>query len=399
MPIITKGPLRGFYAPDYNGGSIVNLLSSLIHAKGGISPHSELGSLSAASLASSERIVYLCVDGLGLHQLKKFVESGGGQSFFAGREYQTISTVFPATTAAAVTCFSTGVTPAEHAIPGWFVHLQDVGVVTAILPGTTRTGMPVFPEDHDLSAYLKIPSYVETVKAKTVLVHPSHLLESKFTNACTRWQKKRGHTSLLELEQQIVGFANEAEPGLAFAYWPDYDMLCHEAGCFADRTVNHLAEIDKVLGRIAGQIEGTGTTLIVTADHGLVDVPAENLVRMSDIPGFMDSLTIIPSGDARHVSCFVKPYKVRAFLDIVSKKLYRACMCIAREDLVASGVYGPGKQHPALLNRIGDYVLLARNGWGFDHALAGSGPSDLIGNHGGMSEDEMLVPLFVVKAG
>ena len=78
MPKVTEGPLRGFYLPDYDGGSIVNLLSSIIRSRGGRSPHRELIGLSASQLRGAQKLVYLLIDGIGEAQLQAFLGSGHG---------------------------------------------------------------------------------------------------------------------------------------------------------------------------------------------------------------------------------------------------------------------------------------------------------------------------------
>ena len=119
-----NGALAGFYLPDYDGGSILNLMSSLILSHGGRSPHPELKGLPARALAEREKVVFLVLDGLGWMQLERHLKAGKGRLFFAARPVQSISTVCPATTAAAITTFSTGASPAEHGVLGWHLHLS-----------------------------------------------------------------------------------------------------------------------------------------------------------------------------------------------------------------------------------------------------------------------------------
>jgi hypothetical protein len=158
----------------------------------------------------------------------------------------------------------------------------------------------------------------------------------------------------------------------------------------------HLEEIDHTLGRIVRRLEGTHTALLVLADHGLVDVPRAHRLDLARVPGFYDCLATLPSGDARHVSCFVRPGKVRFFLDLVRRRLARACVCLPGEELLARGAYGPGRWHRQLENRVGDFGLLAQPGYAFFSTVPGSTPYTYTGNHGGMSPEEVLVPLYAV---
>ena len=185
---------------------------------------------------------------------------------------------------------------------------------------------------------------------------------------------------------------------VAYAYWPDYDTFCHGYGCDHAKTVRHLRQIDEALARIAHRLEGTNAMLIVTADHGLVDTPPKRCLELREVKGLYDCLAMIPSGDARQTQCFVRPAKVAKFLAIV-RQLAPFCVCIPGEELLAMGVFGPGKPHSALANRVGDFVLLARDGCAIAATPTTMESRFNLASHGGMSPAEVLVPLYVVPPG
>jgi hypothetical protein len=131
--------------PDYAGGSLVNLMASLIRSRGGRSPHRALAGLPPSALRPYSKVVLLLLDGLGANQLHAFVTRGKGRQFFARHPWQIITTACPATTAAVVTTLATGASPAEHAILGWHLNLPDLGMVGTLLPFITRTNSPIAP--------------------------------------------------------------------------------------------------------------------------------------------------------------------------------------------------------------------------------------------------------------
>jgi hypothetical protein len=341
----------------------------------------------------------MIVDGLGVESLARHLAEGRGKNFLGRAPHRTISTVFPATTAAAITTFTTGASPAEHGILGWHLHLADLGIVSTILPATTRLGVPLAPAEFSLREYLAIPSHVESVRCRTHLLSYGTIPQSRFSQAGTRWTESSSFTTLRGLERQVLAFARGRGPGLALAYWPHYDSLCHELGTLDSKTRRHLDEVDAMLGRLADSARDGRTTLIVTSDHGLEDSAPSCRVELRDVPGLYDSLATLPSGDARGVHCFVRPSKVREFLRIVERRLSQASVCLRGEDLIGRGVFGPGAPHPSLQARVGDYVLLARDGTAFAATPRGVKTHFKVGNHGGMSATEILVPLFVVGAG
>ncbi len=341
-------------------------------------------------------MVYLVIDGLGEEQLLRFLGSGKRRGFLGRHLHRVITTVSPATTAAAVTTFATGASPAEHGVLGWFLHLPDLGLVSTILPATTRTGTPMAAEQFSLKKYLRLPSYMASVKCRTALLSYGEIPRSRYSKAGSGWDRPGSFTTLKGMERRIVEFARGKGGGLAYAYWPEFDTRCHAGGTSHAGTLRHLAQIDRSLARLVRQLRGTGTALLVTADHGLVDTPPGRRIELRDVPGFYDCLAMIPSGDARQVQCFVRPAKVRAFRSLARRRLHRACVCVSGEALLRSGVLGPGKPHPALEGRVGDFVLIAREGYTFAATPAGMESGFNEGNHGGLSATEVLVPLYVV---
>jgi predicted AlkP superfamily pyrophosphatase or phosphodiesterase len=370
----------------------------MIRSRGGRSPHPELRTLPARELAHSEKLVYLIVDGLGRAQLDRHLAEGGGREFFARRVADTISTVFPATTAAAITTLSTGASPAEHGVLGWHLHLADLGCVATILPTTTRMGTPLAHTDFVLRDYLQIPSYVESVRGTTRLISYGTIPLSRFSQAGTKWNERASASTLRGLERQIHAFAKGEGLGLAQAYWPGYDSLCHELGCDHPRTRKHLEDIDRMLARLTEGLHTTDCLCVVTADHGLVDTTApQGNVELREVQGLYDCLSMLPSGDSRGVHCFVRPSKVETFLSLVSRHLKQACACLPGEALLELGAFGPGDPHSALRSRVGDFVLVAREGYGIQATPAGLPTHFKVGNHGGMSAEEVLVPLYVIR--
>lgn len=396
MPHIRNDLLKNFFLPDYRDGSIVNLLASIIRSRGGRSPHADLAGLPAGALSGARKVVYLVVDGLGEEQLDRYLAGRSPATFFAKHSHQTITTVFPATTAAAITTFSTGASPAEHGILGWHLHLHDLGMVSTILPATTRTGSPMAGSKFNLRKYLDLPLPLESVKCRKELISWGDIPDSRFSQAAVCWDRARSCTTLAGLSRQIVAFAKTPGRALAYAYWPGYDSFCHEAGRRHPATVRHLAEIDRMLSGLVQKLRGTGMTLIVTADHGLVDSAPVHRISFREIPGFYDCLAVLPSGDARCAHCFVRPSKVRKFRSIFFQCLEKSCVCVPGEDLLKLGAFGPGQPHPALANRVGDFVLIAKSDYCFGSPLPGEKIEFNVANHGGMSEAEVRVPLYSV---
>ena len=99
--------------PDYQQGSIVNLMSAIIAALGGHSGlYPPLPEVQKANLGDERNVVLFVIDGLGYEYLTKKAQD----SVLAQHLCSRITSVFPTTTATAITTFFTGCAPQQHAL-------------------------------------------------------------------------------------------------------------------------------------------------------------------------------------------------------------------------------------------------------------------------------------------
>src|SRR3954464_11371798 len=165
--------------PDYAGGSLVNLMASIVAACGGPARHAELGALRASELSSARNIVLLIIDGLGDRYLMR--RGAGGE--LARRRRASITSVFPSTTASAITTSYTGCTPLEHGLTGWFTYFARAGCVAAALPFRSRGDMlplqrrGVTPE----RIYVK-PGLFESLPLRSIVVTYRDIVDSDYNH-------------------------------------------------------------------------------------------------------------------------------------------------------------------------------------------------------------------------
>lgn len=394
-----KADWRSLPRPDYGGGSLLNLMSSVIRSRGGTSPHAELRGLGAGELAKWKKVVVLLLDGLGEGQLAAALEKGGeGLDFWRRHARRVITSECPATTAAVVSTLACGGSPAEHGILGWHLHLPDLGMEGTILPYVTRTGTPMTEDAFDLAGYLRWPRHAASVPGRRELISWGRIPYSRTSMTQDWWTGRHAYWKLAGLVGHLRAFAKGRwrKPAWAYAYWPRYDSLCHEFGPEGPEPLAHLRELGKMLDAAERALKGTGTLLLVTADHG--HMQTDVTVDLSQIPGFYDCLGGLPTGDARMTHCMVRPRKEKEFLRLLNEEPLRSTCAAARgEDVLASGLFGPGTPHPSLAARTGDYILfsLPRRALHYPSAVPGKG-HEMKGTHGGLSREELEVPLVVV---
>ena len=387
------------HLPNYRDGSIVNLMQSILAGfdvpGAGRAAHGPLADLAPEEVADARHVVLLVVDGLGQAQL-----DAGPAPALRALLRATMTSVFPSTTASAVTTFLTGLAPVEHAMTGWFIWLRELDSVVTPLPFTTRAG------GADLAALGVSPAEVfvgrtvfERMRADCHAVLPADLVDSRYSRAHMRGAVSRGFEGLGALVDSILDIVLHAgRRTYVSAYWPVLDALSHEFGASSVEARRHLAEIDLHFARLRTALAGTGTLLVVTADHGFVDLRPESRLEAESVPGLAPLLAQPLCGEPRVAYCYVREECRADFVERAVEGLGGAARVVDSASMIEDGWFGLGEPHPRLRERVGDFALVMRGDYAIRDRIAGEEPFRHVGVHGGVSREEMRVPLVVVPA-
>ena len=183
-----------------------------------------------------------------------------------------------------------------------------------------------------------------------------------------------------------------------YAYYPEFDTSSHRYGVSSNETATVFAQIDAAFSALLQRLADTDTAIILTADHGFIDCPAENALDLADCPGLADLLARPLTGERRVAFCHVLPDKQVEFLNRASAWLEGKADILPGRVPLEEGWFGGGNLHPNIAARAGDFVLMMREPYTVKDWLPGEPRHLHIGNHGGMSVDEMFIPLVIARA-
>lgn len=380
--------------PDYHGGSIVNLQASLITGLGGKpTGYPPLRDLPPSLVRRANKVVLLVIDGLGYSFL-----SSKKDSFLNKQVRGKLTSVFPATTAAAMTSYFTGVAPQQHGSTGWFLYLKEIGQAIVFPPFLSRYGKhPLQSEDFTISDMLGVPSVFARIPATSLALFPENLKDTAYSTTLSQEVRRKGAKTLKGFFQQLKTAVRAKDDTLfILAYWPTLDALGHDHGMHSEEVLRHFEEIDAEAASLAAVIRKTGSLLVCSADHGQLDTDKQHQVLLSDHPELASCLVQPLCGDMRCAFCYVHPEKTGQFLEYVHRHLDKQCTCHPSKELVEKGYFGLGKPHPHLLDRIGDYTLIMKGKHVLQDVLPGENGTFNKGDHGGLSDEEMFVPLILI---
>jgi len=378
--------------PDYR----LNIISLLSGVKKRLDPTATNPHYPALSLPGSANnsLLLLVLDGLGADYLAQ-----QPQSFLARHVIDTLDTVFPSTTASAMTSYLTGVAPQQHAITGWFTWFREIGCVTTVLPFTPRFRGPSLTDSGiTLQQLIGHGSLFENLPLPSHIIYPDYIVDSDYTRATSGQAQRHGYETLGEMFTTLIELAQLSYPRYLFAYWSQFDSLAHQYGIASKQIAKHFAQLDAACAAAFPKLARQGVDILVCADHGLIDTTPERVITLDAHPTLQSMLTLPLCGEPRSAFCYVHAHQREAFERYIQEHFAHACQLVTSEELIRNGYFGLGPAHPGLSSRSGDYTLLMKENYVIKDRLLTEKPFHQIGIHGGVSHAEMRVPLISYPA-
>ncbi|MBX3470122.1 MAG: alkaline phosphatase family protein [Planctomycetes bacterium] len=380
--------------PDPARPNAVDLALALATLSGAPTPRTDGAAAIVERVGDADHVVFVLVDGLGVDT----IEAGLPPASFLRRHLAlTLRAVFPSATASALTSLATGLWPNRHGVPGWWTYLPDEDLSVTALPFIERwSGDPLegrlapgtlFPAATLLPCYRR--------EAASFLPAPiADSAYSRYVRGPTVTIPYDGLAGAIDAVLARVRGASAAT--YSYLYLSTVDALSHMHGPRAPEVSAYLAVLDQELGRLADGLRGRGR-LALSADHGLIEVPAahKHLLRAGD--PLVDLLRAPPSGEPRAPLLHARPGqgdRVRAEFEA---RFGEAFALLTVDEAAELELFGPGPFTPTARARVGDFVAMTG---GPDVLLyrpgdAPTGTEKLVGYHGGLLPAEVQIPLVV----
>lgn len=351
------------------------------------------GAENALGLPAVRSAVVVLVDGLGAANLR--ARSGHARFLAAAFGKRDVArTVFPSTTAAALASLTTGARPGEHGLVGYrTLDSANDRLVNQLNGWDDR----MRPDDWQRRATL-----FEAARergAETVVIGAPRYVDSGFTRAVLRGARYVPGSSVADRFAAALEVVSGEHPALVYLYVPELDKAAHAHGWESDRWLGLLEQLDAETASFARRMP-RGTGLLVTADHGVVDVPAHRHVFIDARPDLVDGIRHV-GGEPRCLQLYVEPTldpaARTALVDAWREAESGRAWVMTRAEAIAARLFGDVA--PEVEPRIGDLLVAARAGIAYyDGRLADRTAEQMIGQHGSLTDDEMRVPLIRLGA-
>jgi predicted AlkP superfamily pyrophosphatase or phosphodiesterase len=366
-------------------------------------------------------VVLLVADGLGHVQLEREIAAGNAPNLAeliarAGHadpcvNYAPITSVFPTTTVAALGSINSGVTPAQHGLLGYTVYLPEFHMVAEMIrwgPLNRRVSFadPEFGKSPEAFFWAET-TYAQLHAAgveRTFAVNPSHFSGTALTRMLHQQATYDGYVSTSSVTPIVSRVVHESTaPTYIYAYWPTVDTISHVVGPLTPEHGAEVASLDFQFGRLLQALADRHDTLVVlTADHGHIDTEPADAIKFADHPELLRMLEATPAGERR--AAYLHP-REGAAADVAAytrDRMRDAAATATRDDVVAAGLFGPGRLSERAEGRIGEVLLFPRDALQMVAPIENPDGSALKqptfrGLHGGLTVDEAVVPLLAVR--
>ncbi len=352
----------------------------------------------ADHLKRAEHIVFVLADGLGI----EFIDALPRSSWLRKHTRRAIQGTFPSTTPVAVTTIATGDYPAQHAITGWWTHLPSLCAPVTVFHHVRATDeVSLDALGVDFAELCPRPPLMPRMRRDVALLMPPNVVDSRFTrfmagpSPCIPYG--RHADAAHKIASRIV---QAAGPTYTYWYTPYPDVLVHELGTHDERVGNSVEDLDDAIGQLIGALRERDVTarVIVTADHGHLDIGGAGHLEVGADDPLLAYLTCPPSGDVRTLYWHVKPGMHPAFEAAFSARFGEWFLLLEAADTERIGLFGPDPVTETTRARIGDFVSIAlgrevlryTGGPGRDRYLAQRA------HHSGLSPAEMQVPFILI---
>ena len=364
-----------------SGGELREVLPSALAALG------LPGAVDTVGVGEARQVAILLVDGLGYHLLPR--AAAVGPTFadaLAGRRGRltALRSGFPSTTPTSLVSLGTGAPSGTHGVVGFTVNV----------PGTDRVLTHVlWRDDPPPARWQPVPSLFDVAARagiSTAVVARDQFAGSGLTVAAYGAARFVGADRSDDIATAMIGEL-AAGTRLVYGYYPSVDTAAHAHGIATPQWQRAAASADRIVARVAEALPPEAL-LLVTADHGGLDVPADRRVDLAADPRLAAGIRVV-AGEPRvrylHTVGGAAPDVLAAWRAVMAGRAH----VFGRDEAIATGWFGPVP--PAHAARIGDVVVVCEQDWvviatGWDPETV----TRLVAFHGSVSEVETAIPLL-----
>lgn len=384
------------YIPDYGGSSIVNIPSSILKFFGVEPPSAPLKEniLPLERYKNFSKIVLFVFDSLGYNRLKE-VDSLNKCKVFS------LTSVFPSTTAAALTSLYTAVPPSVHGMVGFRLFLKEFGLIANMIklsPVGFRERDKLKEVGFNPKGFLPVKTIFDILRkneVKSFAFTRMHYYKSGLSTLMLKGAEILPYVNIVDLLVNVRKVVKETKGKMFItAYVDDFDTTAHYYGIKSEEEKTNIFVFFSILQDIFLKEKYDNTLILLTSDHGQIPSPPASKVDIRKHRWLSKNLIMPPTGEFRASYLYLKHGCKEECLEELSKRFSNRFIILKREEAIKLNLFGDRKMKPKNKERLGDVILISK---GKNYLFYPYSKFDLKARHGGLNKNEMLVPLLVLS--
>jgi predicted AlkP superfamily pyrophosphatase or phosphodiesterase len=344
-------------------------------------------------IGEPEHLVFVIADGFGMN----FVNSLDKDSFSRSNLAIECRAVFPSSTGPNLFTYGRGQWPGQHGKLGWWVHLPVLGERASLFPWQrTRDGKDLTELGLDGASVFPGEAFVVSFGRDVANFIPDDLAGSVPTRALHGPDSINQYSGLSNAVDLVVERIDSAdEPTYSHIYWPKIDSAAHGGGTTHEKTLGRVSELDSQMQRLR-ELLPSNATLVITADHGHADAPRHLKFRIDPSDEMSQMLETEPAGESRILYFRVKDGENKRFAELFRKRYGEYLFLFSFDEMVELELLGPDGISDVTKERLGDFLAVAKGACSIEFCAEGQERMLLLeSTHGGLTPDEMLVPVII----
>lgn len=355
--------------------NIINLTSSILKHYNCFIQYKTIDLVDNYLNKNYNHVILIVLDGLGVNILKNLSE----ESLLRKNLKHTIDSVFPPTTVAATTAILSGKPPFVSGHLGWVQYNKHEDKNVVVFNNTEAKNPPRRLTTNLKEDFLAYDDIIKMVQKRNKDVHSEAVYPSFH---------EEGYETFDEQLDRLL-MITKKERSFSYCYYDQPDMTIHIDGINGPKTKEILEKINKSYERFLTEISDD-VLVIVTADHGLIDI--EN-IRLFEYPDILSTFRQDPSVESRALTFFIKEDEHEKFKQLFEKYFQPGFLLLKKEELYESNLLGYGIKHEMLDSFIGDYTAISIS----NKAIQVTHGRPFLAHHAGLTEEEIKVPIIINK--
>ncbi|HEX2948989.1 MAG TPA: alkaline phosphatase family protein, partial [Armatimonadota bacterium] len=309
-----------------------------------------------------------------------------------------LTSVSPSTTSSATASYLTALPPVEHGVLGFLMYFPEYNHVFNMLSfrSPDRLHEDLIVRGFLPEKYLTQPTVLAMLEDSGILVGAynntqyagSGLSRLIYTDHLPYHYFALGDMLWLA-QQQLELPARQFQ----FLYWSTPDTIAHTYGARSGAYVHEVFMLLSTVKQLLIPQLDDDTAMIICADHGHIDGNDDEAIDLTKISGLVDLFRVPPAGEGRAPQLFIRP----GYVDEAKAQLLAAgnMLVLTRDEYIASKLLGDATPRQDILEKLGDLVVLPHGSRRTLYPYEMRPHTAMVGRHGGLSPEEMVIPLIV----